>query len=375
MFRAVCTGENGRQPENITGVAPLMDAKSRVFLTDLLKSPSPSGYERPVQNIVREFAAEFAADVKTDWHGNVIAGVNPAGSPRIMLAGHCDQIGLMVKHIDDKGYLRVTPIGGWDVQMLLGQKLIVWTRSGPVPGVIARKAIHLMTPEDRKSVPEMKDLWIDIGAGTGDEARELIAVGDPVTLELGLREMRNDLASAPGMDNRVGVWVVMKALEQVARGKPRAAVFGVSTVQEEIGLRGAQTSAFSVEPRVAIAVDVTHATDCPTVDENQFGRVKLGGGPVVFRGPNVNPVVHDRLTDLAQRHNIPIQLGGLSAAASNDAAVLQISRGGPATGIVAIPNRYMHSPVEMISFTDLEHAAALIAQFCLSIDDQSDFTP
>jgi tetrahedral aminopeptidase len=246
-------------------------------------------------------------------------------------------------------------------------------RSGPVRGVIARKAIHLMSPEDRKLVPEIKDLWIDVGAASGEEAREVVAVGDPVTLELGLREMRNGLASAPGMDNRVGVWVVMKALEQVARGKPHAAVFGVSTVQEEIGLRGAQTSAFSVEPRVGIAVDVTHATDCPTIDENQYGRVKLGGGPVVFRGPNINPVVHDRLTDLATRHNIPIQLGGISAAASNDAAALQVSRCGPATGIVAIPNRYMHSPVEMVSL--LEHAAALIAHFCLTLDEQSDFTP
>ncbi len=352
-----------------------MDARSLQFLKNLLETPSPSGYERPIQDVVRGFVGTFADEVKTDWHGNVIAAVNPAGSPRIMLAGHCDQIGLMVKHIDDKGYLRVTPIGGWDVQTLIGQKLQVWTRSGAVPGVIARRAIHLMTPEERKSVPEMKDLWIDIGATGGDEARELIAIGDPVTLELGLREMRNGLASAPGMDNRVGVWVVMKALEQVAGGNCRAAVFGVSTVQEEIGLRGVQTSAFTVEPKIGIAVDVTHATDCPSIDENQFGRVKLGGGPVVFRGPNINPVVFDRLTDLAQRHEIPVQRAGLSAAASNDGAALQVSRGGPATGIVSIPNRYMHSPVEMVSFRDLEHAAALIAHFCLTIDDQSDFTP
>jgi len=352
-----------------------MDAAPRKFLADLLNSPSPSGYERPIQEVVRKFAAPFADEVTTDWHGNVIAAVNPGGSPRIMLAGHCDQIGLMVKHIDDKGYLRVTPIGGWDIQMLLGQRLVVWARGGPLPGVIARKAVHLMTPDERKTVPEMKDLWVDIGAADGDEARSLVAVGDPVTLELGLHDMRNGLACAAGMDNRVGVWVVMQALAQVAKGKPRAAVFAVSTVQEELGHRGVKTSGFAVDPQIGIVVDVTHATDCPTIDENQFGRVKLGGGPVVFRGPNINPVVFERLTDLAARHSVPIQLSGLSTPASNDAASLQLTRGGPATGIVSIPNRYMHSPVEVVSLGDLEHAASLIARFCLEVDEGSDFTP
>lgn len=351
-----------------------MERRETQFLNDLLNSPSPSGYERPIQEVVRRFAGDFAG-VSTDWHGNVIAAVNPSGKPRIMLAGHCDQIGLMVKHIDDRGFLRVTAIGGWDVQMLIGQKLDVWTQSGRIPGVIARKAIHLMTPDERKIVPEVKDLWIDIGVKDGDEARELVSIGDPVTLELGLREMRNGLASAPGMDNRVGVWVVMNALAKVARKKPKASVFAVSTVQEEIGLRGAQTSAFGIEPSIGIAVDVTHATDCPSIDENQFGRVKLGAGPVVFRGPNINPVLHEKLVSIAKKNSIPIQPAGLSTPASNDAAVLQISRAGLATGIVSIPNRYMHSPVEMVAFSDLEHAAALIAEFCLSVSEKSDFTP
>jgi endoglucanase len=352
-----------------------MDRTSLEFLEALLNSPSPSGYERPIQDVVRRFVGEFADDVTTDWHGNVIAAVNPQGSPRIMLAGHCDQIGLMVKHIDDKGFLRVTAIGGWDMQMLLGQKLQIWTKSGAIPGVIARKPIHLLPQDERKNVPEMKDLWIDIGAANGDEAREAVAVGDPVTLQLGLQMMRNNIAAGPGMDNRVGVWVVMNALKQAAAAKPKAAVFGVSTVQEEIGLRGAQTSAFTVAPQIGIAVDVTHATDCPTIDENQYGRVKLGQGPVLYRGPNVNPVLFERLTDVAKRQGIPFQPNGISVPASNDANVMQISRGGTATGIVAIPNRYMHSPVEMVSLTDLEHAADLISHFCAAVDPSSDFTP
>ncbi|MGQ0637494.1 MAG: M42 family metallopeptidase [Planctomycetaceae bacterium] len=352
-----------------------MNDRSLRFLQDLLGSPSPSGYEQPVQAVVRRFVGQFADDVRTDWHGNVIAAVNPQGAPRIMLAGHCDQIGLMVKFIDDRGYLWVDSIGGWDIQMLIGQNMVVWGRNGAVPGVIARKPIHLLSQDDRKKVPELKDLWIDIGVKDRDEAKQVVAVGDPVTFELGFRRLRNDLAAAPGMDNKVGAWVVMSALEQAAGRNPQAALFAVSTVQEEIGLRGAQTSAFAIEAQVGLAVDVTHATDCPTVESKQYGEVALGQGPMLYRGPNVNPVVHARLVELAQQHEIPVQTGGLSRAASNDANVMQISRGGLATGIVAIPNRYMHSPVEVVSLADLEHAARLIAEFCLSVDGESDFTP
>lgn len=352
-----------------------MDDRSLGFLKDLLTAPSPSGYEQPVQNVVRKFVEEFAGEVKTDWHGNVIASVNPGGFPRIMLAGHCDQIGLMVKHIDERGYVWVDSIGGWDIQMLIGQNMVIWGKDGPVPGVIARKAIHLLSQEDRKKVPELKDLWIDIGVKDRDEAKQLVSLGDPVTFELGFRKLRNNLAAAPGMDNKVGAWVVMSALKLVAEKNPQAAVFAVSTVQEEIGLRGAQTSAYAIDAQLGIAVDVTHATDCPTLDTKQYGEVTLNEGPMLYRGPNVNPVVHRRLVELAEQHEIPIQVGGLSRAASNDANVMQISRGGLATGIVAIPNRYMHSPVEVVSLSDLENAARLIAEFCAAVTPESDFTP
>lgn len=345
------------------------------FLKRLLESPSPSGYEGPIQQVIREFAGGFADDVATDWHGNVVAAVNPKGSPRIMLAGHCDQIGLMVKHIDKDGYLRVTPIGGWDIQMLIGQRLQVWSESGPVSGVIARKAIHLLTPEERKQVPEMKELWIDIGAANGQEAAELVKPGDPVTLQLGFQELRNNLAFAPGMDNRVGVWVVMNALRRAAKETPQAALFAVSTVQEEIGLRGVKTSAFSIDPQLGIAVDVTHATDCPTVSAAEHGQVNLGEGPVVFRGPNINPVVFQTLESEAEQHKIPRQINGISKPASNDGNAMQISRAGIATGIIGIPNRYMHSPVEVVSLDDLDNAAELIARFCVAVNEESDFTP
>src|SRR5262245_6945377 len=352
-----------------------MDDRAFDFLKDLLTSPSPSGYEQPVQTVVRNYVGAFADEVRTDWHGNVTAVVNPEGSPRIMLAGHCDQIGLMVKHIDERGYVWVDSIGGWDIQMLIGQHMVIWGQNGAVPGVIARKPIHLLSQEDRKKVPELKDLWIDIGVKDGEEARQVVAVGDPVTFELGIRKLRNNLAAAPGMDNKVGAWVVMSALQQVAARKPQASVFAVSTVQEEIGLRGAQTSAFAIDARIGLAVDVTHATDCPTLDVKQYGDINLGEGPVLYRGPNVNPAVHARLVQQAGQCEIPYQIGGLSRAASNDANVMQITRGGLATGIVAIPNRYMHSPVEVVSLTDLESAARLIAEFCLSVTSEADFTP
>jgi endoglucanase len=352
-----------------------MDDRAFDFLKDLLTSPSPSGYEQPVQTVVRNYVGGFADEVRTDWHGNVIAAINPAGSPRIMLAGHCDQIGLMVKHIDERGFVWVDSIGGWDIQMLIGQQMVIWGQNGAVPGVIARKPIHLLSADDRKKVPELKDLWIDVGAKDRDEARQVVSVGDPVTFALGVHKLRNNLAAAPGMDNKVGAWVVMSALQIIATREPQAAVFAVSTVQEEIGLRGAQTSAFAIDAQIGIAVDVTHATDCPTLDVKQYGDINLGDGPVLYRGPNVNPAVHARLVQQAGQSEIPFQIGGLSRAASNDANVMQVTRGGLATGIVAIPNRYMHSPVEVVSLSDLENAAKLIAEFCLSVTKDSDFTP
>ncbi len=352
-----------------------MESAGLHFLKHLLNTPSPSGYEQQIQKVVRDFAGSFADEVRTDWHGNVLAAVNPGGFPRIMLAGHCDQIGLMVKHVDDQGYLWCDPIGGWDVQMLVGQNMVVWGAAGPIRGVIARKAIHLLTNEERLKVPEVKDLWIDIGAAHREEALSVVAVGDCVTFELGYRELRNELAAAPGMDNKVGVWTVMSALQRIALLKPTAAVYAVSTVQEEIGLRGAITSSFSIDPHLGIAVDVTHATDCPTLDKKQHGDIKLGKGPVVYRGPNVNPVMHEQLKLLAIEKEIPIQVAGISKPAGNDANVMQISRGGQATAIVAIPNRYMHSPVEVISLDDLDNAAQLIAEFCITLNADSDFTP
>lgn len=352
-----------------------MDTSALDFLKRLLDTPSPSGFERPVQNLVREYAAGFADKVTTDLHGNVIAAKNAGAPLRVMFAGHCDQIGFLVQYVDNEGFLYASPIGGWDPLNLIGHRMTVWTQQGPVFGVIARKPIHLLTEEERKQVPKLKDLWIDIGAKDKAEAESLVRVGDPVTLALGFQAMRNNLANAPAMDDKVGLWVVLEAMRRLKGQKINCALFSVSTVQEEIGLRGAQTSAFGIDPHIGIAVDVTHATDCPTIDKKQEGDKALGKGPVIYRGPNMNPVMVERLIEAAKGREIPYQLGANSKATGTDANPIQINRAGVAAGLVSIPNRYMHSAVEMISLDDIDRAADLLAAFVTSLKGDEDFTP
>jgi endoglucanase len=353
-----------------------MDASAKKFFQEILETPSPSGYEQPVQAIVRSYVADFAHDVRTDLHGNVIACCNPDAPLRVMFAGHSDQIGLIVSHINENGYIYTNPIGGWDSQQLIGQRMTIYTVHGPVPAVIARKPIHLLDQDERKQVVKQKELWLDIGAKDREEAAAAVAIGDPVTLELGYQEMRNNLANSPGMDNKTGLWVSVEALRRAAqRGGLRVALFAVSTVQEEIGLRGAVTSAYGVNPHVGVAIDVTHATDCPTIDKTQEGDIKLGGGPVIYRGPNMNPVVVERLRQAAESAGVPIQWGASGRGTGTDANAIQLARGGVAAGLISVPNRYMHSAVEMISLDDIDRAANLLAEFALAIEPEFDFTP
>ncbi|HXT60750.1 MAG TPA: M42 family metallopeptidase [Pirellulales bacterium] len=352
-----------------------MDSAAADFFKRILETPSPSGFERPVQELVRQYVADAADEVSTDLHGNVIAVKNPGGKLRVMLAGHCDQIGLLVQHIDNEGFLYAQPIGGWDPQVLIGQRMTIWTASGAVPAVIARKPIHLLTDEERNKVPKLKDLWLDIGAKDKADAAASVSIGDPVTLELGYRPMRNNLACSPAMDDKSGLWVVLEAFRRAVRKPLDCALYVVSTVQEEIGLRGAQTSSFGIDPQVGIAVDVTHATDCPTIDKKQEGDVSLGKGPVIYRGPNMNPVVVERLIQTAQAAELPFQLAASGRATPTDANTMQINRAGMAVALVSVPNRYMHSPVEMISLDDIDRAADLLAGFVQSLKADDDFRP
>lgn len=345
------------------------------FLKNLVSTPGVSGYEQQVQQVVRDYAQSFCDTMTTDLHGNLILCKNPDAQVRLMLAGHADQIGLIVSYIDEEGFIYTQTVGGWDPQQLIGQRMTVWSSDGPITGVIARKAIHLLEDAEKKKVVKASDLWVDIGARSRAEAEQRVQIGDQITLQLGLQLLMNNRANGPAMDNRTGVWVVVEALRRSAALNPTCGFYAVATVQEEIGLRGARTAAHSIDPHIGIAVDVTHATDCPTVGKNQNGDISLGGGPVVVRGPNINPEVNARLKRLATDQKIPFQQKALGRAAPNDSNALQVTRGGVAAGILAIPNRYMHSAVETICLDDLDHAANLLAQFAASVDDAEEFIP
>ena len=351
-----------------------METAQLQFLKELVETPGVSGYEQAVQEVVRKYAASFCDSMTTDLHGNLILCKNPDADVRVMLAGHADQIGLLVSYISDEGFVYTQTVGGWDPQQLIGQRMTIWTSTGPVNGVIARKPIHLLEDAERKKVVKTTELWIDIGAQSKDEA-SMIQIGDQVTFQLGFQELINGRANSPAMDNRTGVWVVVEAMRRCADAGFSCGLYSVATVQEEIGLRGAKTAAHTVDPHIGIAVDVTHATDCPTIDKHQHGDILLGGGPVIVRGPNINPEVNRRLQSLAGDHDIPVQLKALGRAAPNDSNALQVTRGGVAAGILAIPNRYMHSAVETIELSDLDHAATLLAKFVMSVSRHEDFIP
>lgn len=353
-----------------------MRPESLAFLKDIIQTPSPSGFEQPVQRLVREYASQFADEISTDVHGNVIAVKNPGGYPRVMLAGHCDQIGMMLTHISEDGYLYFAAIGGIDAAVVPGLPLCVHGRQGCVPGVVGRKAIHLMKPEERdKARHDLADLWIDIGAKNKEEALKLVQVGDPVTFALTFQPLQQDLVAAPGFDDKVGSFVVMEALRLLSGKKLKCALYAVSTVQEELGLRGARTSAYGVDPQVGIAVDVTHGSDYPGGDPKRTGEVKLGAGPTICRGPNINPILRELLETNADKKKLPWQIEPEPRATGTDANAIQISRAGVATALVAIPNRYMHTPVEVISLADLDSAAQIIAEGVAKIKPDTDFTP
>lgn len=349
------------------------------FLETAVRTPSPSGYEEPIQKLIAGYLQEHTDEVSIDVHGNLTACVGPSGGPRLMLAGHCDQIGMLISHIDEEGFLYAQTIGGWDPQQLIGQAMTIWTAAGPVSAVISRKPIHLLSSKEREEVVRLEDMWLDIGATSGEQASQTVRIGDPVTLDLQYRPLLGDYVSGPGMDNKTGMWTVMETVRRCAESlsdKPlQCQLHSVATVQEEIGLRGAKTAAARIRPDVAIAVDVTHASDCPTINKQQQGNIRLGGGPVIVRGPNVNAKVAARLIELAEKNSIPYQLAALGRAAPNDSNVLQISGAGVATGLVAVPNRYMHSAVETISTADIEAVAKLLTLFAQNLTAECSFIP
>ncbi|MEP7345275.1 MAG: M42 family metallopeptidase [Gemmatimonadaceae bacterium] len=353
----------------------MLSDSSVAFLKTLLDCPGPSGFEAAPAKLWREEAAKFAT-VERDVMGNSLATVNPTGSPTILLAGHVDEIGLIVTYIDDQGFLFVGPIGGWDSQVLVGQRVRVLGRSGDVLGVIGKKPIHLMKADEREKVTKVTDVWIDIGVENKDEALKLVSVGDPAVIDAPVRELPNRRIVSRSIDNRIGAFVVLDALRRYAAQPGMARVVAVATTQEEIGTHGggALVSAHRVRPAMAIAVDVTFATDHPSIEKKEVGEHKLGGGPVLTRGSVVSPVVFGLLRDAAERGGIPFTLHGAGRDTLTDADFIHIAREGVATGLVSIPNRYMHSPSEMVSLDDVDRAAELIADVCRDVTPATDFT-
>ncbi len=344
------------------------------LLDALLRVPAPSGYEEPAAAVWRE-AAGFA-ELRTDALGSSVALVEGAGEgPTLAIVGHIDEIGLVVTHIDDEGFLYFVPIGGWDPQILVGQRVVIAGLDGEVPGVLGKKPIHLLKDEARKKITECSDMHIDIGASDREQASKLVRVGDPVVIAAEPLELPNGRLAARSLDNRLGSYVALEVARRVAEGEGIAAsVAGVAAAQEEVTLGGSQTVAFSLEPDVAVAVDVTHATDAPGVDEKEVGSHPLGSGPAIGRGSTLSPKVFELLVETAEEAGIEYSVSASGRATSTDADAIQISRSGIPTGLVSIPLRYMHSPVELVDLGDLEATVELIAAFAARLEDGIDLS-
>jgi putative aminopeptidase FrvX len=340
------------------------------FLRSLLTAAGPSGHETHPAKVWREACSEFAAEVYGDRVGSSVARVpGTADAPSLAIVGHIDEIGLHVSHIEDEGYLRFGEVGGWDPVVLVGQRVKVATGKGDVTGVIGRKPIHLFKDEDRKKVPGLRDLHIDIGAKDGDDARSMVQIGDVAVIAAEPLDMPNGRLVSRALDNRIGCYVAAEAARRVAEsdGAP-GDVLALAVAQEETTFAGARTSAFALEPDLVIAVDVTFATDQPGIELGPITRHPLGSGPVIARGTTLHPRIFDLLQETAKAEQLDFTLESLGRGTGTDADAIHLSRAGVPTGLVSVPIRYMHSPVELVSLGDIEAAADLIAAFARRLE-------
>jgi putative aminopeptidase FrvX len=344
------------------------------LLEDLLRAPAPSGYEGPASEVWRR-AASFAS-LSTDALGSSIARIGAEGAaPLLAVVGHIDEIGLVITHVDEKGFLYFAPIGGWDAQILIGQRIQVQTRAGAVHGVVGRKPIHLLKEEQRKKVVELREMHIDIGAADEEEALSKVRVGDPVVIAADPVQLGGGRLVSRSLDNRLGAYVALRALRLVhERGGFDGQMAAVAAVQEEIGSKGAATTAFSLEPDLALAVDVTHATDAPGVEEKEVGRHPLGSGPAIGRGSTLSPRIFELLSEAAERLDAPYSVEASGRSTWTDADAIQIARAGIPAGLISIPVRYMHSPVEMVDLGDVEAAIELVAAFASALEPGLDLS-
>lgn len=354
-----------------------MDDANRKFFRSLITSPGPSGFEQAPARIWRHHAESFVDSVDWDNLGNSYAYLKGTSDSAytVVIEGHIDEIGFIVTHIDDNGFVWFDRIGGWDEQVVVGQRIRIAGIDGDVLGVIGKKAAHLLEPKDREKPSRLKDLWIDIGARNKDEALEKVSIGDPAVIDAEPVELTDDLWASRSMDNRSGAYVAIRAAQLLASDRPRVHVVAVAATEEEIGLVGATTLSWKIKPEVAIAIDVTHATDYPGAGKTSDGDIALGGGPVLGRGSSVNPKVFEGLRDAGKRLGIPTPVQASGLRTGTDADNIIRSGANIAVGLVSIPNRYMHSPSEVVSLSDLESAAQVISEFVRGITPGADFRP
>jgi len=338
------------------------------FLVDLLNARSPSGFEGEAQTVVDRYLEPHAQAYGRDTMGNRFASINLNGSPTLMFAGHMDELGLMIKHVDDKGFLFFEPVGGHDRSVISGRRVAILTRNGVVRGVTGKRAVHLMDAEARKRVPEIHQMWIDIAAKSRKDALSRISIGDVATYDQSFELLRGSVGVARAFDNKAGVYVVAETLKRLARLKALTAkIVTVATSQEEIGTRGAMTSTHSVAPDYGIAIDVGHATDFPDADNKRFGAFKIGGGVIITRGPQLNPLVSEDLIKIAEKENIPYQLEAERGIISNDSRAIQVAGPGVATGTIGLALRYMHTPSEIVDLEDVEACVKLLVAYIKSL--------
>jgi len=352
-----------------------MREQSLTFLKTLVNTPSPVGYETRGQRAWLDYVSPFADETFSDAYGNCVAVLNKGGSPRLMLAAHADEIAMAVNYVNSEGYLYVRKMGGVDAAITKAQRVVIHTRGGPVKGVVGNVAPHLTKEEKDYKSPRIHDLFIDIGVSSRKEAEKLVRIGDPITLTDEFDLLRNNLAVARAFDNRIGTFAVAEALRLLKPSRPklRAEVCAVSNVQEEVGLLGARQIAYSLKPDIALVVDVTHATDYPTVSKAQHGDTKVGHGPTITHGGCNHPEVVARLETIAKARKIPLQHEAMSSTSGTDTDAIFWTRGGIASALVSLPNRYMHSPVEVVSLDDLEQIPELLAAFAASLKQGEQF--
>ncbi len=352
-----------------------MREQSLDFLRKLVNTPSPVGHEVRGQRVWLDYAKQFAEETFSDAYGNCVAVLNKGGSPRLMLAAHADEIAMAVNYITDDGYIYVRNMGGVNAAITKAQRVVIHTRNGPVKGVVGNVAPHLMREEKDPKPPKIYDLFIDIGVSTRKAVEKLLQIGDPITLTPEFDLLRNDLAVARAFDNRIGTFAVAEALRLLKQSgaRPKAEICAVSNVQEEVGLLGARQIAYSLKPDVALVVDVTHATDYPTINKQQHGDVRIGEGPAITHGGCNHPEVVARLESIAKAKKIPLQHEAMSNSSGTDTDAIFWTRGGIASALISLPNRYMHSPVEVVSLKDLELIPQLLAGFAASLKKGEQF--